>query len=215
MRCAWEQVRNSSLGARACWTLRNSPHRCFSTFDVSPEGPAFLWVEMNDGRINSRLRAGWARDLVRAARGSVGCLKMHLPGCLPGHVHKNHFILHRTPQASRPCTRGSRAGQPLLDTQLRGQWGCSKRKQRELRDGCWLGSRVSPGELVSLLGFVFHSSFPFAIRNTFQFKTIFKLHSSSYIRVHQLFPRLNWAVVCLASRWGVLHEYHSGVTASL
>ena len=82
--CLWESARNSSFWSGACQTLRNSPHRCFPTWSIVPEGPGFLWVKVQGWqcRRSSRLRAGVTGGLVTPSGHSEGCLTEHVQGKL-------------------------------------------------------------------------------------------------------------------------------------
>ena len=169
----WEQPGFHPLGARACPILKESPHRCFPTFSISPEGATFLWVEVNRLQRQNQQQGGqgvWWEPL----RGSVGWLKRLLPDISLDTSRETTSSHMKCP---RPYTSLSQVQElPLLNAQLRERWGFSKRKQRELVVDCWLCSWVSPRELIFLLCFVFHSSFHFILQS--EIHCSFKPHPS-------------------------------------
>lgn len=190
---AWGGARNSFFWPRACLTLRDSHHRCFPALSIAPEGPAFPWVEVNGWQMQSQQQAGsrMIKGPVSSYRGS----RMTFPDLTPPHQR-------------------SKSWAALWGHIAKGRRVRAKRKRRELWAGCW--THVSAPES-QFLCFALSLGVHFVLHPVLHFSL--KPHPSrsslSYIRVHQLSPSLNQAVVCLASRWGILSEYHSGVIASL
>lgn len=169
----WEQPGLHLLGARACPILKEPLTDVFLLSASLLKGQPSCELKRIDckGRISSRVGGESGKEPLR---GSVGCLKRLPPDIL---LDTSRKTTSSHVKCLRPYTSLSQVQElPLLDAQLRERWGCSKRKQKELMVDCWLGSWVSPRELIFLLCFVFHGSFHFILQS--EIHCSFKPHPS-------------------------------------
>lgn len=186
---AWEGARNSLFWPRACLMLRDS-HPITDVF--------LLWASLQKDQPSHGLK--WMDGKCRVSS-RLGAVSSYRGSCMT------------FPDLSPPPQRSKR-WTTLWGHIAKGRRVHAKRKQRELLSGCWTHVSVSKSQF---LCFALSLRVHFVLQPVLHFslKPYPSRSSLSYIRAHQLSPSLNQAAVCLASRWGTLGEYHSGVIASL
>lgn len=128
------------------------------------KGPPSHQLKWMDGkcRISSRLRAGWVEGTVRASRGSVGCPKRLLPGCLTRARPQRPLLpAWNVPDLTPPHQR-FKSWTTFVGHTAKGTMRLFKDKAK---GSSWLGSQISPREPISLLCLVLHSSFHFVLQS--------------------------------------------------